>query len=802
MIVLNDQLQLHLNEIHNEKHPNPNSNSDSDSDVSIQGNDNDSNMENDINISKIIDKDSATMMRSTTKYYNEEEVNSGPGADIDDEHAHAHAGETKSYLDPNTFHGRRNCNMFMVGFFTGILGCYIVFSLGLHMNMNPNEKGDLTILEQIGTVTTFPITCFASGLILLIITHDLLYEYKNNHRARTSGSKVSNISGDGNAQVCRDGIGIGIDMIDSEIGCVMDRNMNVKDKDKNKDQYEYRERILKALGSIRAPPLVLQKTHRDRDPKFIHTNVQVLQKITALAECHAALMGDMEDALEKIRTVSSIRMGLGPFSPVVDRVEHSSHGSKGVTGHGRGRGRGRGRASLGGQRMRRILFQSMKEQNESLWAVMGAMSEVGGDGGDGDDGDDGDDEGGRNDWTDGLLQNAGIASMGDTPASSFVLTVHLLNRCLYSNGIILSKLLTASFSATGSLDNDEGEDEDDDEAGADQDCDCDVTMKIIEASMNSAHEQRAYLGSCFCLDLDEQIGAQAPIAQEMDNRHQSSLPPVIELQNHVDAAGVVLLEFVKSLQTIMTVERTEDATSSCADVDADADASKTSEGAEHEIENISEEDPKALWNDFLNTMRNASQMCQSLQESLFRDDTSSDEEESDNDTSPDEEAHNCNQDPTEYDDEGTPMTALEKRARDPDRKSVNKTLIFSGNGSKPKLTRLRKRVKSSTPSARASILRCDNSSSFQDLASRSFLLKELQLRLGAIELPEELETTSEPNGERGGGRRDKIARSGNKVHRPAKLFGGVTGNVLMELKDALATKTEGIDEDSGHWQVI
>ena len=794
MIVLNDQLQSHLNEIHSEQHPYPNSNSDSDSDVSIQGNDNDSNMENDINITNI--------MRSTTKYDNEEEVN----AAIDEHaHAHAHAGETKSYLDPNTFHGRRNCNMFMVGFFTGIIGCCIVFSLGLHMNMNPNEKGDWSMLERIGTVTAFPITCFASGLILLIITHDLLYEYKYNHPARKSGSKVSNISGDGNAQVCRDGIGIGIDMIDSEIGCVMDRNMNVKDKDKdknkNKDQYEYRERILKALGSIRAPPLV-----RDRDPKSIHINVQVLQQITALAECHAALMGDMEHALEKIRTVSSIRLGLGPFSPVVDRVEHSSHGSKGVTGHGhgRGRGRGRGRASLGGQRMRRILFQSMKEQNESLWAVMGAMSEVGDGSGDNDDDDD-NDEGGRNDWTDGLLQNAGIASMGDTPASSFVLTVHLLNRCLYSNGIVLSKLLTASFSATGSLDNDEGEgeddDEDDDEAGGDQDCDCDAMMKIIEASINSAHEQRAYLGSCFCLDLDEQIGAQVSTAQEMDNRHQSSLAPVIELQNHVDAAGVVLLAFVKSLQTIVTVERTEGATSS-ADADTDADASKTGEGAEHEIENISEEDPKALWNDFLNTLRNASQMCQSLQESLFRDDTSSDEEESDNDTSPDEEAHNCNQDPTEYDDEGTPMTAVQKRARDPDRKSVNKTLVFSGNGSKPKLTRLHKRVKSSTPSARASILCCDNSSSFQDLASRSFLLKELQLRLGAIELPEELETTSEPNGERGGGRRDRIARSGNKAHRPAKLFGGITGNVLMELKDALATKTEGIDEDSGHWQVI
>jgi hypothetical protein len=93
------------------------------------------------------------------------------------------------------------------------------------------------------------------------------------------------------------------------------------------------------LANIHAPPLAstaaiyTTKINNDDNnntstPNDIHVNgtckVSFYSALVSLAEKRSRLIQQMEQVIQAIRTLSSIQLGLGPFSPSVNRIENKS----------------------------------------------------------------------------------------------------------------------------------------------------------------------------------------------------------------------------------------------------------------------------------------------------------------------------------------------------------------------------------------------------------------------------------------------------------------------------------------------
>jgi hypothetical protein len=614
-----------------------------------------------------------------------------------------------------------------------------------------------------------------------------------------------------------------------------------------------RKRIQMALGSILAPSLsaptarVLHKRFpldddnddddddddNDKAQKYRSSWNQHLMKWTQFAESHAGLMQDMEHAASLIRTVSSVRMGLGPLSPAVERVEEQSQSqSQSQSKHSSASNIVSTSAStstsmrsnrirmgiLGAARMRNILYQSMTQQNEALRNIMTGIF-IHGHGTNNDDASHSDsdhDEHVSIHIFYNLQNNEELYSQSSSSQpNTRTLTLRLLKACMKCNGQLLSKLLSAVLDPKIFHHHHHHHDCMNDN----DDVDDDYSNDFVGVSIQEANEQRAYLRSCFHLEPNEAIAAN--INSTNTNTNTNTNPGVqekfvstciTETQKHFHASYALLVAFVKSSSS----------ESNSVDVDG-------------------EDETEALWNEFSNSLQTVSHLCLSLKGSLFPNGDDENDNEIDTtryDAAPSDMYPNSKaQDPMEYDDEGMPKVMLrrgvEEHGEEGPPSRTNKTIIFSGKGSKLPLSRQRKKDKSSTASSAAQN-KCrprplDGTSIEEQptLMDRSILIQELQSRLGKIELPEEFETSilnaaaTGAEGDGGHGPASDHAAINNtcrpnrdtrKSARSTNFFTGVTGNVLMELKGAMAAKisaddvvcTSGVREgDEDHqWHVL
>ena len=492
---------------------------------------------------------------------------------------------------------------------------------------------------------------------------------------------------------------------------------NDNDHEHNDDDHDHdhdhisncRHRVQKALGSIHAPSISMIQTQSFQCTTTSHEqhqqlNNEMLLRFTLLAEHYAELSNKMNHAMEIIRMVSSIRLGLGPVSPAVERVEDSIHGREREKGSIFAGG---GSSSLSAKKMRLILFQALKEQNASLCSIMkNAMRSHSND-----DNDDDDD-----------------MNIFNTMDETQVCTLSLLKSCKRYNDELLSKLLSTAFDTFAFLPTNEKMSKE--------------LKERIESSITMAKEQYTYLESCFAFDLDERTG----ILNSIGGKH------IAELQKHIHASHVMLWAFMQSL------DEKDDA--SCAVVGLET---------------------KSLWNDLTYSLQNVAHVHQSLGQSLFPDDEMSSCE-GNSDDGVDADIATPNTEPMQYDHEGKAIIVVRTDTEDPRLK--NKTLVFTGKGSKmphPKRT-----SSSSAPKRGLDMM----PASFHESAGRLILLKELQARLNTIEFPEELETSTLTDDVQD----DPIINGGTRNHaksdRSTNFFMGVSGNLLLELKDAMAERSD------------
>ena len=476
---------------------------------------------------------------------------------------------------------------------------------------------------------------------------------------------------------------------------------------------DFRRRIQVALGSVHAPSL---STNIELDGKEISVSghecssedvqnqlekEEILSKLTVFAEQHAALLNEIDYTTKLVRTVSGLRLGIGPLSPVVERVENSIFGCLRTKKNAATKNQ-----SISAQRIRKISFLSMKKQNDCLRQVMDFIEERY------------------------STESHDDMDLFETIGEEEVCTLTILKTCNRENGALLSKILSAFFNSIH-LFVAEGHE---------------TLLRCLEMSITVAREEAIYFRSCFDIDRDSHSdGANAV--------NNTKVTYMTELKNHFHASHAMLLSFMRTL----------------------ALRSKTDGSCVVPCSNEEDTELELLLKDLSLSLQNTWFACSGLQTTFFPKDTDPNKETVDEPANLGVNAPSGSV--TEYDDEGEVKVAVNGGMRKP-----TKTLVFSGRGSK--LPQVRKSDSSSNRVALDDI-----PSSFQISTGRMVLLRELQQRLKNIELPQELETTAatDDNDDNNGTNYvPDLHRRNEKCEKSMKFFTGVTGNMLLELKTAMA----------------
>ena len=280
----------------------------------------------------------------------------------------------------------------------------------------------------------------------------------------------------------------------------------------DKDMSEWRHRIIAALGSIHAPPptITLHTDKPHHQPNQI-ISTQLRWKFLTLLENHVGACIAIDEALQIMRMVSSIQLGLGPLSPSLERVERSKNIK---------RARGGALAASGSSRvmhgMRQVLMQSLKKQHGDLQMIMEELtnhdlrSEGGGDGL----GSDGDRD------HDHYYEEMDAIS-GEMGAAFY--TIAMLKSCAVENKDMLSKVLSLVMVGVGAgvgVGHNNGNSEH-----------SQCSVEYLDSSCRLAEELEIYIRSYFDLKpsnsnsnlaTDDTNGMPVAVKVTKDNQHLTS----------------------------------------------------------------------------------------------------------------------------------------------------------------------------------------------------------------------------------------------------------------------------------------
>lgn len=532
-------------------------------------------------------------------------------------------------------------------------------------------------------------------------------------------------------------------------------------------EMKQRQRIQRALGSIHAPCMPTPyRTHKARKlVADINIWNEYLTQWTAFTECQAGLMKDMELATSILRSVSSVRMGLGPLSPAVERVETQSASVSISTPppsnvFGSIMANSTHQRTLGGARMRRILFESMQRQRNTLCNILDKMLSH-------------------------IAKNTRQSSKHTSCGAQIhdiiqfhlqqdelflrnsqllppALTLHLLKTCLNSNKELLSSLLAMSLDSevfNQIISND----------GSGSSSGDWNPIDLLRQSLREAAEEKVYLQSSFSLnDFHESNHATNG---KMNDYETNRVPNcMVEIQKHFEASYAILVTFVQSWPSKFTSDAVEG----------------------------SSEETRALFQDLCCSLQKVFHLCRSSKASLFPMINNDENEDGADETDlpgVEIDSNIKKSDIVEYDDDGRPDLATHLGLNEDDRIRKNKTIVFSGKGSKLPFGLSR-----------------NNNDKFKPriyprepiLIDRSVLIQELQSRLVKIDLPEECEMDVSHNFALGIEQEHSgFSESHNKfgrnhqvtsdVKRSKPFSTGLSGTILMELKGAIAEKAQDDD---------
>mmetsp|Transcript_23605 Transcript_23605/g.35044 ORF Transcript_23605/g.35044 Transcript_23605/m.35044 type:complete len:431 (+) Transcript_23605:1-1293(+) len=379
----------------------------------------------------------------------------------------------------------------------------------------------------------------------------------------------------------------------------------------------------------------------------------------------------MDNALETIHISSSVKLGLGPRSGAVERVENSSsfQNSMDNTSASGGRGMTRNiiRYTLSVKRMRVILFQVMEQHHLSLCCIFKIMMELRGNENENDmignmdntnesiSSADGYKYGSDNFSTHGISKEEQknnwdemldfFNAVKESNDNLGTYTLAILKACRRCSGELLSVVLSHAFDfhttrnrkralpqqhrcekkSNLSLGRTQAQSK---EAGDY----IESVLSYIRTTIQHAEEQRVYLKSCFALDAtisnadtEAHTNASASGNAAADKRISSQVDKyAMQLQQHIEASNVMLWALMQDYQQCkQNVSENGNTKPNCHsteyddDNDNDRDGNDNDDGGVKSRENLQSEQLKANWDHMTESLQNALIYRQSLEQLLF-----------------------------------------------------------------------------------------------------------------------------------------------------------------------------------------
>lgn len=433
---------------------------------------------------------------------------------------------------------------------------------------------------------------------------------------------------------------------------------------------KYRNIIIESLGSIQAPSL-------SHEIHFNSKSIRVARLFAKLANAHVLLFEETENSIGVMKTITSVRYGLGPNSTSFARIENKYAKCNSTLFN-----------KISKYNGRQIILQHIREHHDSLQKIRSC-----------------------------------IHSSKDTPIlddfREAPITISSLNFLGNKNKVLLSSLISNGLS--------------------DDNIDIDALEASISSSILFANEAKLYLSTYFNLDALQTIS--------VNSAKVSCVPHVMDLQNQLHVSQYILWAITKELQS-------------------------------QDMKTFPNE-ALSLWKDFKSCFQHIHQVYTFLDDNLF----AANEENNNTEATVSEATMKTHPDVGDFQDEGKSLNQASFKATE-DPKYINKTLVFSGQG-----TKHRKQQQSA--------LMINLPALYQETTGRMMLMQELTTRLKTVEIPDEVEkhTDTEKNFLPSTSTRT-INQTVNKASETSiNFFMGVSGNMLEELKDKMVEQEEDVIGD-------
>ncbi|GFH60640.1 predicted protein [Chaetoceros tenuissimus] len=434
---------------------------------------------------------------------------------------------------------------------------------------------------------------------------------------------------------------------------------------------EYRNIIIESLGSIQAPSL----SHE----KHLNSNsIRVAKLFVKLTNAHVLLFEEIENSIGVMKTITSVRYGLGPNSASFARIENKYAKCNSTLFFNK-------MSKCNG---RRIILQHIREHHDSLQKIRSCIN-----------------------------------SSLDIPISDVFreapITISSLNFLANKNKELLSSLISNGLS--------------------DDNIDIDALEASISSSILFANEAKLYLSTYFNLDALQTIS--------INSTKVSCVYQVMDIQNQLHVSQYILWAITKELQS-------------------------------QDMKTFPNE-ALSLWKDFKSCFQHIYQVYTFLDDNLF----ATNEENNNTEATVSEATMKTHPDVGDFQDEGKSLNQASFKATE-DPKYINKTLVFSGQGTK------HRKQQQSVPMTNLPAL-------YQETTGRMMLIQELTTRLKTVEIPDEVEkhTDTEKNLVPSDFTRTINQTATKTSETSTNFFMGVSGNMLKELKDKMVEQEEDVIGD-------
>lgn len=448
-------------------------------------------------------------------------------------------------------------------------------------------------------------------------------------------------------------------------------HFNMSQKVSSNDQIaEFRNIIIESLGSIQAPSL-------SHEMHLNSNSIRVAKGFVKLTNAHVLLFEEIENSIGVMKTITSVRYGLGPNSASFARIENKYAKCNSTLFNKMSKCNGR-----------RIILQHIREHHDSLQKIRSCIN-----------------------------------SSSDIPISDVFreapITISSLNFLANKNKELLSSLISNGLS--------------------DDNIDIDALEASISSSILFANEAKLYLSTYFNLDALQTIS--------INSTKVSCVSQVMDIQNQLHVSQYILWAITKELQS-------------------------------QDMKTFPNE-ALSLWKDFKSCFQHIHQVYTFLDDNLF----ATNEENNNTEATVSEATMKTHPDVGDFQDEGKSLNQASFKATE-DPKYTNKTLVFSGQGTK------QRRQQQSVPMTNLPAL-------YQETTGRMMLMQELTTRLKTVEIPDEVEkhTGTEKNLIPSDSTRTINQTATKTSETSTNFFMGVSGNMLKELKDKMVEQEEDVIGD-------